>query len=317
MRWLRSPLLHFLLGGAVLFRALHGAAPAPAPVVVSAADVARLRSDYARETGLEPTAADEAALVQKAIDEELLFREAVARGLDQHDRSVRNWLIEQMRVLTNDPDGDADALYDRARALGLDRSDVVVRRILVQKMRLIAARSGEEPPSDAALRAYYSAHQDEYRMPARVSFWHVFLAAAAHGDATVADANRQLARFDPAEPPDHASRYGETYPAPPHVVAASPEQIEARFGADVRAAVAAGELHRWLGPVRSPYGAHLIWIEAREPGAVPAFAAVRQRVLERWQDEQRARRVGALLDTLARRYAVRVESASWRQRRGA
>src|SRR5262245_46352660 len=107
MRWLRAPLLHFVAGGAALFWALHGTSfvegePSIAPVVVSRADVERLRADYARDTGLEPTAADEAALVEKAVQEELLYREAVTRGLDRNDRSVRNWLVEQMQVLSED-----------------------------------------------------------------------------------------------------------------------------------------------------------------------------------------------------------------------
>src|SRR5207245_10447592 len=116
------------------------------------------------------------ALVEKAIEEELLVREALARGLDRNDRSVRNWLVEQMRVLSDDTTDDSDRLYARARVLGLDRTDLVVRRILVQKMRLLAARTGERPPSDADLEALYADHRNEYRPPARVTFWHVFLA---------------------------------------------------------------------------------------------------------------------------------------------
>src|SRR5205823_3841908 len=117
--------------------------------------------DYTRDTGLEPTPADEVALVGKAIEEELLFREALARDLDQHDRSARNWLVEQMRILSDDTSDDPDRLYARARALGLDRTDLVVRRILVQKMRLLAARTGEQPPGDADLAAFYADHRDE------------------------------------------------------------------------------------------------------------------------------------------------------------
>jgi len=68
MRWLRTPLLHFLAGGAAFFWLVHGSSPPTAPVVVTARDVSRLRLDYTRETGLEPTSADEAALVEKAIE---------------------------------------------------------------------------------------------------------------------------------------------------------------------------------------------------------------------------------------------------------
>src|SRR5262249_19966052 len=156
-------------------------APPAEPIVVSTSDVARLRSDYTRDTGLEPSAADEAALVEKAVEEELLFREALARGLDRYDRSVRNWLVDEMKVVSDDENADPDALVARARALGLDRSDLVVRRILVQKMRLLAARAGDELPTDAQLAAFYAEHRDDYRMPDRLTFWQVFVSANAHG----------------------------------------------------------------------------------------------------------------------------------------
>src|SRR5881296_2036072 len=186
MRWLRAPLVHFLAGGAALFWWVHGSSPPAAPVVVTAHDVSRLRLDYTRETGLEPTPADESALVEKAIQEELLFREALARGLDRNDRSVRNWLVEQMRVLSDDTTDDSDRLYARARVLGLDRTDLVVRRILVQKMRLLAARTGERRPSDTELAAFYAEHRDDYRPPDRVSFWQVFVRRGVDGPALLA-----------------------------------------------------------------------------------------------------------------------------------
>jgi len=268
--------------------------------------VSRLCLDYTRETGLEPRPADEAALVEKAIEEELLFREALARGLDRNDRSVRNWLVEQMRVLSDDATDDADRLYARARVLGLDRSDLVVRRILVQKMRLLAARTGERPPSDADLEAFYAEHRDEYRAPDRVSFWHIFV----HGGT---DADALLARVR-GHAPEKAARQGDSFSVPPHVIAESPSRLEKLFGAEFALTVQRAETRTWVGPVPSPYGMHLVWIEAREPGTPPPLAAVRGRVLERWQDEARTRRAAELVRDLERRYPLRVESAAWRQR---
>ena len=315
MRVLRAPLLHFLAGGAVLFGVARQSPPS-APVVLSAADVIRLRVDYTRDTGLEATRTDEVALIDKAIDEELLFREAVARGLDRNDRSIHNWLVEQMRVLSDDENTEPGLLYSRALALGLDRTDLVVRRILVQKMRLLAARTGERPPNEAELAAFYDAHRDDYRPPDRVTFWHVFLATSTHGAATIADAEALLARVrrDGARP-DAVVREGNTFPVPPRVTAQSPAQLERLFGAAFAASIAKAETATWSGPVPSPYGVHLVWVETREPGAPPPLAAVRERIVERWQDEQRTRHVRELLATLARRHPLRVESDAWHERR--
>jgi hypothetical protein len=304
------------VGGAVLFWLAHERPPSPLPVVVTAGDVERLRVGYTRETGLDPTPADEAALVEKVVEEELFFREAVARGLDRYDRSVRNWLVEQMRVLSEDTGDDADHLYARARDLGLDRTDLVVRRILVQKMRLLAARTDERQPSETELAAFYAAHRDEYRPPDRVTFWNVFLASSVHGDDTAREADATLARLrDPERPLEAATRLGDPFSVPPHVVGQSAVQLAKLFGPAFASALEHGTVGGWIGPVPSPYGLHLVWVEAREPGAPPLLGALRQRLLERWQDEDRTRRLGVLVRQLERRYTLRVESAAWQARR--
>jgi hypothetical protein len=322
VRWIRAPLVHFLAGGALLFRVVYGPAPFVAAghgttpaIVVSADDVARLRAGYARETGLEPTPDDEVAIIDRAIDEELLFREALERGLDRNDRSVRTWLVEQMDALSDTHGGDPETLYRQARALGLDRSDLVVRRILVQKMRLLASRIDERDPGDDVLRAFHAVHRNEYVPPARISLWHVFVATATHGDAAPRVAGELLDTFGRARRlPEDAVRAGDAFPVPPHLVGQSPAQLEKLFGPEFAARVERGELGRWIGPVPSAYGVHLVWIDGREPGTAPPFEAVRDRVRERWQNEQRARRIERLIRDLKARIPLEIESAAWRSR---
>jgi hypothetical protein len=318
MRWPPPPLIHFLAGGAMLYVLVHGptlrAAPGDEAVVVSAEDVARLRADYTRETGLVPTSDDEAALVDEAVDEELLVREARQRGLDRHDRSIRSWLVEQMQVLSDEEAEEPERLYGRALALGLDRTDLVVRRILVHKIRLLAGRAGEQPPSDAALRAFFGEHQDDYRAPDRVSFWHVFFATATRGACARSDAVERLDALRLASTAPGSASGGDTFAAPPHVVGQSAVQVAKLFGEGFAAEILSAPERVWVGPVASPFGVHLVWIETREPGTVPPFEAVRGRVRERWLEGQRAARVSRLLHDLRRRHPLEVESAAWRAR---
>lgn len=322
MSWLRLPIVHFLVGGALLYGVVHGPlavttaadAARPEPVVFDAADLAHLRDDYVRETGLQPTAADEAVLAQRAYEEELLFREAIARGLDRDDPSVRNWLVEQMAVLSPGADHDPDRLYERARELGLDRTDLVVRRILVQKMRLVATRLGERAPSDTELRAFWERHRNEYRTPDRVSFHHVFLASAVRGAALAGDAATMLASLQAGGvTPDEAIRFGDAFALAPRVVGRSEAQVATVFGAAFAAAVMQGAPGRWIGPLRSAHGLHLVWIDHRETGAVPPLAAVRGRLEQRWLQEQRAARLAALLAELRARHPLEVAAAAWRE----
>jgi hypothetical protein len=178
----------------------------------------------------------------------------------------------------------------------------VVRRILVQKMRLLASRTGERPPSDAELAAFYAEHREDYRPPDRITFWHVF----AHRGAEAV-----LARAR-AEAPADAVLHGDSFAFP-----ARRRAVGGAGGEGLRRGLAQTVVRAETGvdrPLPSPY-LHLVWVETREPGTPPPLAAVRERLVERWQDEQRGLRVTAMLRGLERRYPLRVESAAWRGRR--
>ena len=68
---------------------------------------------------------------------------------------------------------DEEVLYREAVSLGLDRGDVIVRRRLVQKMEMILRKSPREP-SDTQLEKFLDVHHDRYDAPERVTFHHVF-----------------------------------------------------------------------------------------------------------------------------------------------
>jgi len=350
-RPLAGPLLRLLAGGALLLAVARFGAPAPAPahdaaadarVVVTADDIARLRALYVEESGLEPTPDDEAALVEQAIDEELLFREALARGLDD-DPSVRRWLVQQMRALADDPDASDDELLARARALGLERRDAVVRRMLVAKMRLVAARSGEDEVRDADVDAVYASRRERYRLPDLVDLSHVFVATRDDPDAARARAERILAELRAAERAGtgvaHASAdggaadagatraprstaagaartLGDPFPLAGPLVGQSRTRLAQLFGEPFADAVVRATDGAWTGPLASAFGLHLVRVERRVAGETPALAEVRGRVAEDWLQERRGARLAALLAELRARYALEVESPAWRARRG-
>jgi len=150
----REPLLHFVVLGAALF-ALHArVAPPPAErIEVAPAFVAGLRAEQAERTGQPPSDDELRGLVERHVDEEVLYREAIA--------------------------------------LGLDRGDVIVRRRLVQKMELLA-RAAIREPTDAELGEHLTAQAERYRGAETVSFEHVFVSRDRYGAAAAAKAGELL-----------------------------------------------------------------------------------------------------------------------------
>ncbi len=71
---------------------------------------------------------------------------------------------------------DREILYREALALGLDRDDEIVRRRLIQKMEfLLEGAAPEEPERPEELLSFWQRYRHRYREAGRVSFTHVFL----------------------------------------------------------------------------------------------------------------------------------------------
>jgi hypothetical protein len=122
----RAPLLHFLIiGASLLFLTSRFGGkrdPASYRIVVSAGQVESLIATFMKSWQRPPTPEELRGLVDEQIRQEIYFREAVARGLDQNDLVVRRRLRQKMEFVAADTSGNQSsaeaqkALYERLRA---------------------------------------------------------------------------------------------------------------------------------------------------------------------------------------------------------
>jgi len=298
---MRHPVVHFVLLGAALFMLARGVTnepsiPTPSRDVLDAATSASLREDWIARHGRPPAPAERQHLVDAALDEEALYRAALARGLDHSDPVVQGRLLRNMRFLVGDGDDDA-ALYRDALALGLPASDLVVRRRLVDRMRhLLQEPAFAVEPSDAELQAYLDANPARFAAPARVRLPHVFL-GRQRGAALAADARDLLHRLGPADV-SRAAELGDPFPLPVDLSSAAAQDLARHFGAELAAAAVTLAPGSWHGPLPSPYGLHLIWVHQRWPAAAPPLDAVRSAVRAALLDERAAAALRAGLAAL-------------------
>jgi peptidyl-prolyl cis-trans isomerase C len=250
-RLLKDPLVHFLLIGAVLFAVSvwrgESSGAGGERIVVTAEQVAQARAAATALQGRAPTAEELAALVEPTIRDEVLYREALALGLDVNDDEVRRRLIEKMSYLTQD-------LAD------------------------------PEPGSPEELERFYAESPELFTIPPLVSFDQVFLSPAARGDALEADAAAALAALRAgAAPADVGDRtpLRESYDDAPR------EQVAVLFGealADALFTAAPGE---WTGPFRSDFGLHLVRLRSRSEARLPPYAEIAERVAQEFAARRR------------------------------
>src|SRR5438105_2385846 len=93
VRVLREPLLHFVLLGALVFALHRWSAGDPANrITVSAQAVHSLHAEQQAKLGREPNDAELNAAIDRYVDSEVLYREAIGLGLDREDTIIRRRL---------------------------------------------------------------------------------------------------------------------------------------------------------------------------------------------------------------------------------
>lgn len=94
--WLREPLLHFVVLGALLFAVDHfivGRADDPRTIVVDAQVDNQARQIFKTARGREPNAEELYALRRVWLDNEVLYREGLALQVDRGDKAIRERVI--------------------------------------------------------------------------------------------------------------------------------------------------------------------------------------------------------------------------------
>jgi hypothetical protein len=246
------PLLQFALLGTALFAAdrLWWSRVAPAPVVIRAVSA-------------------------EAADDELLYREALARGYERDDPVVFRRLVQNLRFAGAADSRSDRELFDEALALRMHESDPVVRRRLVSRMRLdLEAEAPAGDPDEAALRDYYQRNAASYHSAERVRISQLYFRTEREREAS-----RALARLRAeATPPEQASSFGDPFLHGADQPPQSREELAGRFGADFAEGVFAAPPGEWAGPIRSAYGVHLVFVREREAARALAFEEVRDPV---------------------------------------
>jgi peptidyl-prolyl cis-trans isomerase C len=182
-----------------------------------------------------------------------------------------------------------EVLYREALAMGLEQDDVIVKRRLAQKLEFLTEDvAAIRDPTAAELQAWYTANGAQFAMPGRVTFRHVYFSPDKRGTRAQAEAQAALARLADRASADPAPT-GDAFFDRDYYADRTPDQVAALFGSAFSKSVVALPSRTWQGPIESGLGWHLVYIDAATAGHVPPFAdADREGVKVAWIDAQRA-----------------------------
>ncbi|MEZ5584183.1 MAG: hypothetical protein R3F37_16825 [Candidatus Competibacteraceae bacterium] len=127
-------------------------------------------------------------IIERFVDEEVLYRYALRLGLQQQPVAQRRLAKIAAFVATNPHESKPEAiLAQEALDIGLHHGDAVVRRILIDgAQRLIRAVVLVRQPSEAMLQAYLNDNQEAFLTPQQTRITHVAVNRLKHGAQTEA-----------------------------------------------------------------------------------------------------------------------------------
>lgn len=279
MRFYQSIAIQFVFAGVLLFIINLWLFPEPRPqlgppnperVALQAEALQQLQQIQLTEQQID-------LIKKRELREELLFVEAVERGVIDQDLVVQRRLIRNMRFMNAERDASDETLLSEARELRLHLADEVVRRRTVQVMEtLIVAAQSPVTPSKDELLTEYNSRLAEFDEPERLSFAHIFL----RPNATDERYEGLIKSVKAGETPDEARRGSDVFLAGYRFKSASLLDVSRQFGdqfaIELSAKISGKDdvQEKWLGPLTSIFGQHWVWLEARSSSRVKAFDEV-------------------------------------------
>jgi hypothetical protein len=256
-RILAEPLVHFSLLGVAVFLAFELFGPGETPTDSIVVDRATLLTFMQYRTN-----AFEFDLFNRQLDE----------------------LTDRERQLLIDEFIREEVLYREALAMGLEANDYIIRQRLVQKMEFLIEDTVSQniEPTDADLEQFYAEYSNDYLEPPVYTFTHVFFSREARGEdqartaaeAAQRDLNESRAAFS------DAVRFGDRPLFYQNYVERTEDFVLGHLGEEVVAGlreIPASE-SEWIGPFPSAYGWHVILMTRKRDSRLPELSKIEDRV---------------------------------------
>jgi len=297
LAWLKRPWLHFVVLGGLLFYLQGVIFPAPKPVIgpLSPARLDALDQQWLASVRRPPTPEQRARMVQAELDRDMLFHRAIALKLHLSDTVVYQRLLRNMQFLDLGEGKTDEELYQTALDMRLHLGDEVIKRRMIQVMeQLMLIANPPASPTEAEIAAEFEQRREELRRAPRYSIEHVYFNRQREADAEAAIAEINESHLSAEEARKLSSPFLPGY----RFTRQTPDQLARHFGTEfVDNLIATNpQPGQWVGPVRSTYGEHYVWVSEIEPARDATLEEVR---LQLQRDLESRAREAALRDSIS------------------
>ncbi|MCP4467925.1 MAG: peptidyl-prolyl cis-trans isomerase [Halieaceae bacterium] len=302
---LNRPWLHFILLGFLLFYLQGVFFPEAKPVVgpLGEAREEALRQQWMSSVRVPPTPEQWERIVEAELDRDMLFQRAIALKLHLYDTVVYQRLLRNMRFLQMGEGMDEAELYQTALDMRLHLGDEVIKRRMIQVMeQLLLATNPPAVPSESEILAEFEQRKEELRRAPRLSIDHVYFNREREGEVEAVIEEIDAENMVPEAAREMSSPFLPGY----SFRRQTPDQLARHFGSSfVQNLLDAGpEPGQWVGPVRSTYGMHYVWVSEMEAERDATLEEVRTQLLRDLESRGKQEALRDSIETMRQNYEI-------------
>tara|TARA_B110000285_G_C15142065_1_gene631513 strand:+ start:7316 stop:8221 length:906 start_codon:yes stop_codon:yes gene_type:complete len=294
-RFLKEPLLHFLLLGGALFALFSFMGTDDG---IAADDSANQGSATARFISKDIT-------VTQGQIESFIAQFTKVWQRSPTEKELKGLIDQYIRE---------EVMYRQALELELDKDDALVRRRMRQKLEFMTEDiSSLSEPTEQDLTKYLEAKPKPYRLESKLTFKQVYLDSNKRKTTIDSDVQALLTSLRAAGASADISQLGDRLMIEQAYTATSQRDIARIFGKEFSWDILKLETGSWQEPIRSGFGLHLIYISERIDGRPPKLSEVRDAVARDWSSMKRKKDNEAIYEKWRNRYTVTVEKITERK----
>ncbi|MCF6223245.1 MAG: peptidyl-prolyl cis-trans isomerase [Flavobacteriaceae bacterium] len=271
---LKEPFFHFILIGAamfVLYGLVNDKSYAKNTILINDFDVSALISKWKMQWKRPPTEKELQNLINLNIKQEIFYQEALAMNLDHNDEIIKRRLAQKMQFLSN----DIAAIFE---------------------------------PTDEDLKAHYNKHADKYMTPTSYSLYQITFSPDKRKD-NYKDAEETLKQF-PDATFEEMKQWGDQLPFNYYFEDINANELGLQLGSKFSTDLENQELNKWVGPVSSGFGYHLVYITNKVESEISDFESAKKTVLRDFEYDNQKEINELIYKELKKKYDIEIDIKS-------
>lgn len=277
-RLFSDSLVHFVVLGALVFGFYHVKNTADAPIVIDEQQIEDMTHAFSDAKGRHPGTEELNGMIEQAVNQQVILREGLKRGLDQDD-------------------------------------DIIKKRVMMRMDFLLDAMTPTPTPNTQQLQAFLNKNINAFQEETRYSFSHVFFRKDnLDNRSPIARATALLGQLE-AQPADEqeinsAYKLGDAFPRSYSLWKTTQTDVNRIFGNTFGEALKKiKQTGHWVGPLKSPYGWHLVYVKEIKLAAPPTLAEHHEEIKTAWERQQKMLAKQQWISSTKQQYTVSIARA--------